>query len=105
MHLVSFASHLFPFTMPSSCKEIRAELAECILKSDCVLKDGLTAKECLHADNEYRVPKECTAIKKSFFECRRGMVTHGLFVRGALKDFFFDINKYLIFLCNRISLI
>ncbi|KAF9140068.1 hypothetical protein KI688_005647 [Linnemannia hyalina] len=60
--------------MPSSCKEIRIELAECILKSDCMLKDGLSAKECLHSDNEYRIPAECTAIKRSFFECKRGML-------------------------------
>lgn len=60
--------------MPSSCKEIRAELAECILKSNCMVVDGLSAKDCLHPDNEYRVPAECIAIRKSFFECRRGMV-------------------------------
>ncbi|KAF9960184.1 hypothetical protein BGZ72_007719 [Mortierella alpina] len=63
--------------MPSSCKEIRAELAECILKSNCVLVDGLSAKECLRAENEYRVPVECTAIKRSFFECKRGMNKRG----------------------------
>ncbi|KAG0234314.1 hypothetical protein BGW42_006706 [Actinomortierella wolfii] len=60
--------------MPSSCKEIRAELAECILKSDCMVKDGLSAKECLRSENEYRVPEECTQLKKSFFECKRGML-------------------------------
>ncbi|KAF9918115.1 hypothetical protein FBU30_000375 [Linnemannia zychae] len=60
--------------MPSSCQEIRAELAECILKSDCMVKDGLSAKECLHPSNEYRVPPECTAIRRSFFECKRGML-------------------------------
>ncbi|KAI7817476.1 cytochrome c oxidase assembly protein PET191 [Gamsiella multidivaricata] len=60
--------------MPSSCKELRAELVECVLKSNCVLVDGLTPQECLRAENEYRVPAECAAIKRSFFECRRGML-------------------------------
>ncbi|KAG0213261.1 hypothetical protein BGX28_004834 [Mortierella sp. GBA30] len=68
--------------MPSSCKEIRAELAECILKSNCVLVDGLSAKECLRAENEYRVPAECTAIKRSFFECKRGMLDMRTRFRG-----------------------
>lgn len=73
--------------MPSSCKEIRIELAECILKSDCMLKDGLSAKECLHSDNEYRIPVECTAIKRSFFECKRGMVKKSLFLGNTSTDY------------------
>ncbi|KAG0051003.1 hypothetical protein BGZ83_004220 [Gryganskiella cystojenkinii] len=68
--------------MPSSCKEIRAELAECILKSDCMLVDGLSAKECLRPENEYRVPAECGAIKRSFFECKRGMLDMRTRFRG-----------------------
>ncbi|KAI8602279.1 cytochrome c oxidase assembly factor 5-like protein [Dissophora ornata] len=68
--------------MPSSCKEIRAELAECILKSNCVLVDGLSPKECLRSENEYRVPSECTAIKRSFFECKRGMLDMRTRFRG-----------------------
>ncbi|KAF9955325.1 hypothetical protein BGZ65_003463 [Modicella reniformis] len=68
--------------MPSSCKEIRAELVECILKSDCVLIDGLSPKDCLHPENEYRVPAECKAIKRSFFECRRGLLDMRTRFRG-----------------------
>ncbi|KAG0243841.1 hypothetical protein BGX31_010165 [Mortierella sp. GBA43] len=68
--------------MPSSCKEIRAELVECILKSDCVLVDGLTPKECLRPEMDHRVPSECIAIKKSFFECRRGMLDMRTRFRG-----------------------
>ena len=60
--------------MPSSCKEIRDELVECIFKSDCVIIDGHDVKECLRSENEHRIPSECIAIKKSFFECKRGMV-------------------------------
>lgn len=59
--------------MPSSCKEIRQELIECMLKSKCVLK-GHTIKECFQPEHKDDVPEECFSIKKSFAECRRGMV-------------------------------
>lgn len=59
--------------MPSSCKEIREELIECMLKSKCVLK-GNTIKECFQPEHKNDVPEECLSIKKSFAECRRGMV-------------------------------
>ncbi|KAK3827523.1 MAG: cytochrome c oxidase assembly factor 5-like protein [Benniella sp.] len=68
--------------MPSSCKELRAELVDCILKSDCILVDGLTPKECLRSDNDHRVPPECMAIKRSFFECRRGLLDMRTRFRG-----------------------
>jgi cytochrome c oxidase assembly factor 5 len=62
--------------MPSSCKEIRAELAKCMQKSDCVLINRHTVSECLMDkelfDNE--VPDECHRLRRSFYNCRRGMV-------------------------------
>ncbi|KAF0457892.1 Cytochrome c oxidase assembly factor 5 [Gigaspora margarita] len=59
--------------MPS-CKEIREELVDCLLKSDCVVVKRHTVKECLQFENSADVPKECQSIRRSFFECRRGLL-------------------------------
>ena len=61
--------------MSSSCKDIRAELIACMLKSDCVVIGGNTVKDCFKEEHAAEVSAECMAIKKSFFECRRGMVS------------------------------
>lgn len=74
--------------MPSSCKEIRQELVDCMLKSDCVLKQGNTVRECFKEEHADDVPKECHSILKSFYECRRGMVS--LFL-GFIKDTIIDL--------------
>lgn len=60
--------------MPSSCKEIRQELIECMLKSDCVLIKRNTVQECFKEEHKADVPSECLSIKRSFAECKRGMV-------------------------------
>ncbi|CAG8488500.1 5704_t:CDS:2 [Paraglomus occultum] len=60
--------------MPSSCKDIRQELIDCLLKSKCVLEQRNTVKECLKAEHANDVPLECHSIRKSLFECRRGLL-------------------------------
>ncbi|KAI8145670.1 cytochrome c oxidase assembly protein PET191 [Fennellomyces sp. T-0311] len=60
--------------MPSSCKEIRAELIECMLKSNCVLVKRNTVAECFKSEHAEDVPTECQSIRKSYAECRRGMI-------------------------------
>lgn len=60
--------------MPSSCKVIRQELIDCMLKSECVLK-GRTIKECFQPEHVDEVPSTCQSIRRSFFECRRGIVS------------------------------
>ena len=60
--------------MPSSCQEIRQELIECMLKSNCVLVKRNTVAECFKSENADDVPSECQSIRKSYAECRRGMV-------------------------------
>ncbi|RUS17288.1 cytochrome c oxidase assembly protein PET191-domain-containing protein [Jimgerdemannia flammicorona] len=67
--------------MPSSCKEIRQELVDCMLKSDCVLK-GHTIKECFQPEHTDDVPAACQSIRRSFFECRRGMLDPRTRFRG-----------------------
>ncbi|GAA5865863.1 hypothetical protein JCM5296_002960 [Sporobolomyces johnsonii] len=58
-----------------SCQGVRKALADCLLKSDCVLKSDppRTPQDCLkdHADE---LPEECQLLRKSFFECKRGML-------------------------------
>ncbi|KAG1046585.1 hypothetical protein G6F43_010933 [Rhizopus delemar] len=57
------------------------ELIECMLKSKCVLK-GNTIKECFQPEHKDDVPEECLSIKKSFAECRRGMIDPRMRFRG-----------------------
>lgn len=61
-----------------SCKGIREALAQCIMRSDCVLKSDppRSPQECLKEHHE-QLPEECQLLRKSFFECKRGMVRDG----------------------------
>ncbi|CAO3632301.1 unnamed protein product [Mucor hiemalis] len=68
--------------MPSSCKEIREELIECMLKSNCVLIKRNTVKECFKEEHKDDVPSECLSIKKSFGDCRCGMMDPRMRFRG-----------------------
>lgn len=78
--------YTFASSMPSSCKEIRQELIECMLKSDCVLVKRNTVAECMKEENAKDVPSECHSIRKSYAECRRGMVSLILFFYGNTKS-------------------
>ncbi|RKP14848.1 cytochrome c oxidase assembly protein PET191 [Piptocephalis cylindrospora] len=70
--------------MPSSCMDIRKDLIECILASECVKREGKSVKDCL--DDSTRpadsVPDKCLAIRRSYFECRRGILDPKLRFRG-----------------------
>ena len=62
--------------MPSSCREIRAELAKCMQKSDCVLINRHSVADCMKDKDLFdtQVPDECHRLRRSFFNCRRGLV-------------------------------
>ncbi|KAI1453977.1 cytochrome c oxidase assembly protein PET191-domain-containing protein [Annulohypoxylon moriforme] len=60
--------------MPSSCKEIRAALAECLQQSECVMVQRHTAAECLRSPLSETLPTKCQQLKRGFGECRRGMI-------------------------------
>ncbi|KAK3310790.1 cytochrome c oxidase assembly protein PET191-domain-containing protein [Chaetomium strumarium] len=60
--------------MPSSCKELRAALAECLQQSECVMVQRHTAAECLREPLVNTLPLKCQQLKKGFGECRRGML-------------------------------
>ncbi|ORZ22053.1 cytochrome c oxidase assembly protein PET191, partial [Absidia repens] len=68
--------------MPSSCQEIRQELIDCMLKSNCVLVKGNTVSECFKKEHENDVPTECQSIKRSYADCRRGMLDPRMRFRG-----------------------
>ncbi|KAH8662335.1 cytochrome c oxidase assembly protein PET191-domain-containing protein [Xylariales sp. PMI_506] len=60
--------------MPSSCKEIRDALAQCLQESECVMVQRHTAAECLREPLVETLPTKCLQLKKGFGECRRGMI-------------------------------
>lgn len=56
------------------CQHIRQDLTDCVLKTDCYLKQGNSAQECI-TSRMTELPLECQQLYKSFVECRRGMVS------------------------------
>ncbi|KAA6414164.1 MAG: cytochrome c oxidase assembly [Lasallia pustulata] len=60
--------------MPSSCKDIRAALAQCLQSSDCVLIQRNTPADCLRHPLHDTLPTRCQQLKKGYGECKRGMV-------------------------------
>ncbi|OAL24233.1 hypothetical protein AYO22_05893 [Fonsecaea multimorphosa] len=60
--------------MPSSCKDIRAALAQCLQNSDCILVQRHTPVECLSHPLLETLPEQCQQLKIGFRECRRGLV-------------------------------
>src|SRR5712671_5441419 len=64
---------LAPYTMSNYCEPLLAALKDCVLHSDCVIKQGKLPSECIkHHTNE--LPEECRSLRLATFECKRGMV-------------------------------
>ena len=64
---------LLSATMSSSCSHLLSALKDCLLHSDCVLKQGHLPSECLR-DHTDELPESCKALRQATFECKRGMV-------------------------------
>ncbi|KAG9237675.1 cytochrome c oxidase assembly protein PET191-domain-containing protein [Amylocarpus encephaloides] len=60
--------------MPSSCKDIREALAQCLQTSDCVMKYRNKPSDCLRPPLLETMPTKCQQLKKGYGECKRGMV-------------------------------
>ncbi|KLJ05887.1 hypothetical protein EMPG_10688 [Blastomyces silverae] len=60
--------------MPSSCKDIRLALAQCLQQSDCIMVQGKTPQECLKPPYLDTLPVKCQQLRKGLSECKRGMV-------------------------------
>ncbi|KZT12939.1 uncharacterized protein LAESUDRAFT_639557 [Laetiporus sulphureus 93-53] len=59
--------------MSSSCKHLISAFHECILYSDCVVKQGHLPSECVR-DHRDELPEKCQALRLATFECKRGML-------------------------------
>lgn len=59
--------------MSSSCSHLLDALKDCLLHSDCVLKQGHLPSECLKYHTA-ELPQECQSLRKATYECKRGMV-------------------------------
>ncbi|KAF7559502.1 hypothetical protein G7046_g4658 [Stylonectria norvegica] len=70
--------------MPSSCKELREALAQCLQESDCVMIDRNKASDCLREPLSEGLPTKCKQLKKGFGECKRGMVDMRKRFRGNM---------------------
>ncbi|KAG9244037.1 cytochrome c oxidase assembly protein PET191-domain-containing protein [Calycina marina] len=60
--------------MPSSCKDIRAALAQCLQESDCIMIQRNKPGDCLRPPLIDTLPTTCQQLKKGLGECKRGMV-------------------------------
>ncbi|TDZ21136.1 Mitochondrial protein PET191 [Colletotrichum orbiculare MAFF 240422] len=70
--------------MPSSCKELREALAQCLQESDCVMVHRNSASDCLRSPLVETLPTKCQQLKKGFGECKRGMVDMRKRFRGNM---------------------
>ncbi|KPM40450.1 hypothetical protein AK830_g6112 [Neonectria ditissima] len=70
--------------MPSSCKELREALAQCLQESDCVMVDRNRAGDCLREPLVDTLPLKCRQLKKGFGDCKRGMVDMRKRFRGNM---------------------
>lgn len=61
--------------MSNYCEPLLAALKDCLLHSDCVIKNGNLPSECIkqHLDE---LPEECKSLRLATFECKRGMVLY-----------------------------
>ncbi|KAI0699435.1 cytochrome c oxidase assembly protein PET191-domain-containing protein [Cytidiella melzeri] len=59
--------------MSMYCEPLLAALKECLLQSDCVVKQGHLPSECLR-DHTKELPEQCQSLRQAAFECKRGML-------------------------------
>jgi len=72
--------------MASSCQNLLNALKECLIHSDCVMKQENLPSDCLK-NHFTELPEECQSLRKATFECKRGMVRLPSSFSGALaKD-------------------
>ncbi|KAI4526091.1 hypothetical protein K525DRAFT_179602, partial [Schizophyllum commune Loenen D] len=69
--------------MSSSCQGLIAALKDCLMHSDCVIKDGRMPSDCLH-NHADELPLECQTLRRATFECKRGMLDMRKRFRGNI---------------------
>ncbi|KAI1936390.1 hypothetical protein LOZ12_005264 [Ophidiomyces ophidiicola] len=60
--------------MPSSCKDIRQALAQCLQESDCIMVQRNSPRDCLNPPHLEQLPIQCQQLRKGLGECKRGLV-------------------------------
>ncbi|KAL1970976.1 hypothetical protein VTN77DRAFT_2810 [Rasamsonia byssochlamydoides] len=60
--------------MPSSCKDIRKALAQCLQESDCIMVQRNSPQDCLRPPLSDELPTRCQQLRKGLAECKRGLV-------------------------------
>ncbi|KAF5369823.1 hypothetical protein D9758_001115 [Tetrapyrgos nigripes] len=78
--------------MSSSCKGLLAALKDCVLNSDCVIKNGHLPSECLK-DHIDELPEACQSLRKATFECKRGMLDMRKRFRGNIVGSRFEYEN------------
>jgi hypothetical protein len=68
------------------CKPIRDDFADCVLRSNCVLREGRTVQDCIK--NPQDLPEQCRHLMTSFSNCKRGLVSPGVSFSLALPLIF-----------------
>ena len=73
--IISFGRLTYQVILAMSmyCEPLMAALKECLLQSDCVLKQGHLPSECLR-DHTKELTEKCLSLRQATFECKRGMV-------------------------------
>eukprot|EP00035_Acanthoeca_spectabilis_P004224 m.100514 g.100514 ORF g.100514 m.100514 type:complete len:73 (-) comp12491_c0_seq2:3950-4168(-) len=67
--------------MSSSCAEIRERVKECISRSECMVVQKKSAKECLNPQAEL-VSAECKSLITLLYHCKRGQLDQRSRFRG-----------------------
>jgi len=65
-----------------SCDPLLASLKDCLLHSDCVLKQGYLPSECLKEHFE-ELPLECRSLRQAVFDCKRNQLDMRKRFRGV----------------------
>ncbi|KAK6336242.1 hypothetical protein TWF696_001803 [Orbilia brochopaga] len=56
--------------MPSSCKEIRAAVVECLRSSDCIAQ-GNSPADCIRMPLKESLPTQCQQLLHAYGQCKR----------------------------------
>ncbi|KAK6532821.1 hypothetical protein TWF281_006993 [Arthrobotrys megalospora] len=72
--------------MPSSCKELRLAVVECLRASDCIAKQGYSPAECIRMPLKEQLPTQCQQLLHAYGECKLSFIT--------THDFDFMWQKY-----------
>ncbi|XP_066288133.1 cytochrome c oxidase assembly factor 5-like [Branchiostoma lanceolatum] len=62
------------------CAGLRSDLKQCLSESNCMNKEGKSAKECLQVSSS--LDQNCRAIANTFFQCKRSLVDNRNRFRG-----------------------